>query len=85
MEGNFYVADVVIDRELKSKYGIAYLQCPNEAKRYGQCVEAGQINRNLQRNSCLEERRALRACVTKHLRDGSASAAAAAPTGPRSL
>lgn len=72
MEGNFYISDVVIDRELKSKYGKAYIQCPNEAKRYGQCVEAGQINRNLQRNSCVEERKALRACVSKHLRDTAA-------------
>ncbi|KAL7700630.1 hypothetical protein N2W54_005344 [Lotmaria passim] len=76
MEGNFYVSDVVIDRELKSKYGRAYVKCPNEAKRYGQCIEAGQINRNLQRNSCIEERLALRACVSKHLHaDATASRA----------
>ncbi|GET86288.1 hypothetical protein LtaPh_0903800 [Leishmania tarentolae] len=68
MEGNFYVSDVVIDRELTSKYGMAYRKCPNESKRYGQCVEAGQINRNLQRDSCAAERHALRACVAKHLR-----------------
>jgi NADH dehydrogenase [ubiquinone] 1 alpha subcomplex assembly factor 8 len=69
MEGNFYISDVVIDRELKSKFGKAYIKCPNEAKRYGECIEAGQINRSLQRNSCLEERRALRACASKHLRE----------------
>ncbi|KAG5510542.1 hypothetical protein JKF63_06839 [Porcisia hertigi] len=72
MEGNFYVSDIVIDRELKSKYGIAYRKCPMESKNYGQCVEACQINRNLQRNSCAKERHALRACISKHLRDSSA-------------
>ncbi|KPI83147.1 hypothetical protein ABL78_7825 [Leptomonas seymouri] len=73
MEGNFYISDVVIDRELKSKYGKAYIKCPKEAKRYGECIEAGQINRNLQRGSCLEERRALRACVSAHLRSDTAA------------
>ncbi|KAG5485473.1 hypothetical protein LSCM1_07557 [Leishmania martiniquensis] len=76
MEGNFYVSDVVIDRELKSKYGMAYAKCPNETKRYGQCVEAGQINRNLQRDSCAKERHALRACVSRHLRDCAAGSTA---------
>ncbi|KPA77520.1 hypothetical protein ABB37_06903 [Leptomonas pyrrhocoris] len=73
MEGNFYVSDVVVDRELKSKYGKAYLKCPQEAKRYGECIEAGQINRNLQRNSCVEERHTLHACVSKYLRAGAAA------------
>ncbi|KAG5506577.1 hypothetical protein JIQ42_06829 [Leishmania sp. Namibia] len=81
MEGNFYVSDVVIDRELKSKYGMAYIKCPNEAKRYGQCVEAGQINRTLQRDSCAKERQALRACVSKHLRSSAAGNTASSAAG----
>ncbi|KAK7198914.1 hypothetical protein NESM_000858200 [Novymonas esmeraldas] len=78
MEGNFYVSDVVVNRELKSKYGRAYLQCPNESRQYGQCIEAGQINRSLQRGSCAEERRALRACVSRHLRSNTAAVASGA-------
>lgn len=73
MEGNFYISDVVIDREMKSKYGKAYLKCPNESKRYGVCIEGGQINRSLQRNTCAEERHALRTCVSKHLREEAAA------------
>ncbi|CAJ1006063.1 hypothetical protein Q4I28_001379 [Leishmania naiffi] len=76
MEGNFYVSDIVIDRALNSKYGMAYTKCPNESRRYGQCIEAGQINRNLQRDSCAKERQALRACVLKHLRDSAAGSTA---------
>lgn len=68
MEGNFYISDTVVDRELRSKYGRAYEKCGPEAKAYGTCVESGHINHDLERNSCVEERRALRQCVDKHLK-----------------
>lgn len=68
MEGNFYISDVVIDRELESKYGQAYQQCRTESRAYGSCIEAGQINRNLSRDYCRELRIALRTCVDGNLK-----------------
>ncbi|CAD2220506.1 hypothetical protein AGDE_00807 [Angomonas deanei] len=68
MEGNFYVSDIVIDQPINSRYGKAYAKCPHEAQRYGTCLEMGEINRNLAHNMCVEERKALRECVDKHLK-----------------
>ncbi|KAH9586374.1 hypothetical protein LSM04_008443 [Trypanosoma melophagium] len=66
MEGNFYISDTVIQRELQSRYGRCFTQCREEVNAYGRCVEAGQINRNLTQGLCSNERRALRACVEAH-------------------
>jgi hypothetical protein len=76
MEGNFYVSETSIDRELKSKLGHAYMKCPQEAKEYGKCVEGFQINKDLRKDVCAQQRNELRRCV---------DAAVHASRGPSSL
>ncbi|CUG23490.1 Hypothetical protein, putative [Bodo saltans] len=66
VEGNFYVAETVIRRELKSKFGQALTKCPTESATYAKCIDARQVNRTMERGCCDEERKALRKCVDKH-------------------
>jgi hypothetical protein len=65
-EGNFYVAETVIRRELKSKFGKGLTKCPAESEAYAKCIDARQVNRTMQRGCCESERKALRSCVDRH-------------------
>jgi hypothetical protein len=89
MEGNFYVVDIPLKTDAKGKLAAAYRQCADESSVYGKCVELAHANKTLQRNSCVQERLALRQCIDKHVeknrgaewverRDAPASAGAAA-------
>ena len=63
MEGNFYVSETAITRELASRLGHAFTKCAAEAKDYGKCVEGFQINKELKKDACQQQRLALRACA----------------------
>mmetsp|Transcript_71504 Transcript_71504/g.83180 ORF Transcript_71504/g.83180 Transcript_71504/m.83180 type:complete len:81 (-) Transcript_71504:101-343(-) len=72
-EGNFYISEVTVRLPLRSKVAEAMKKCRAESEMYAKCVDAGQVNRTLLRDCCLEERIALRKCtdVNWHeLRDG---------------
>lgn len=65
-EGNFYVAEAVTRRQLKSKFGQAVLKCPQEGEAYAKCIDMRQVNRSMEHGCCDAERKALRKCVDKH-------------------
>lgn len=63
MEGNFYISEIAVRRELKSKFGKSVLQCPDEMKEYAKCVETAHVNKNLSKGVCAKERAALMKCT----------------------
>lgn len=73
-EGNFYVAETVIRRELRSNFGKALIKCPTESEEYAKCVDARQVNRTMERDCCAAERKALKKCVDKQTKPHGASA-----------
>lgn len=62
-EGNFYVSEVVMRRELRSNFAKAMTHCKEQSAAYAKCVDAAQVNRNLNRDVCAPERLELRKCV----------------------
>lgn len=66
MEGNFYISEIAVRRELKSNFGKSCLQCPKEMEHYAKCIEAAHINKNLAKGVCGKERKALMECTNGH-------------------
>jgi len=65
MEGNFYTSQKSVSIRAKGQLARAYAQCQPQADAYGHCVEIAHSNKALEKDTCKEQRLALRECIDR--------------------
>jgi hypothetical protein len=78
MEGNFYVSTSSVSIEAKGKLAQAFLGCHEQADVYGKCIEKAHANKELKKDSCVQERTLLRQCMDDNVVRNKLAADAAA-------